>query len=63
MKRSLPFVVILLMLGTLKGQSSIDAIGLQEARSRSERLQLAKELVDTFEQIEAAVPTLSPSQK
>ncbi len=64
MKRSLPLVVILLMLGTLKGQSiSIAAIGLQEARSKSERLQLAKDLLETFEPIDAAVPTLSPSQK
>ncbi len=65
MKRSLPLVVILLMLGTLKGQSSssIEVVGLAEALSKTERSQLTKELLDTFEQIEAAVPALSPSQK
>jgi len=67
MKRSLPLVVILLMLGTLKGQSSssdpIDVIGLKEALSKIERVQLAENLLFIFEPIEAAVPSLSPSQK
>ena len=58
-------VVILLMLGTLKGQSSSSffGVGLQEARSKSERVQLAEDLLGIFEPIDAAVPTLSPSQK
>ena len=67
MKRSLPLVVILLMLGTLKGQSSssdlIQVIGVKEALTKSDRVQLAEDLLLTFEPIEAAVPTLSPSQK
>lgn len=67
MKRSLPLVVIFLMLGTLKGQSSssdpIQVIGIKEALSKSERVDLAEELLQTFANIEAAVPTLSPSQK
>ena len=57
------------MLGTLKGQSSssdliqIQIVGLKEALSKIERVQLAENLLRTFEPIEAAVPTLSPSQK
>lgn len=67
MKRSLPLVVIFLILGTLNGQSSgsdlINVVGLKEALSKSERVQLAEELLQTFENIEVAVPSLSPSQK
>jgi len=66
-RRPLPLVVIFLMLGTLKGQSSssdmIQVLGLKEALSKIQRVDLAEELLQTFENIEAAVPTLSPSQK